>query len=76
MWPLVMPLVDRALAIPINDVATALRVLAERARVIAGDAGALAAAAAITSRAAGGTSALSPPQHQPEHSGRDAHQAC
>jgi threonine dehydratase len=54
MWPLVMPLVDRALAIPISDVATALRILAERARVIAEGAGALAAAAAITGRAGGG----------------------
>jgi threonine dehydratase len=54
MWPLVMPLVDRALAIPINDVASALRVLAERARVIAEGAGALAAAAAITGRAGTG----------------------
>jgi threonine dehydratase len=54
MWPLVMPLVDRALAIPISDVATALRTLAERARVIAEGAGALAAAAAITGRAGGG----------------------
>jgi threonine dehydratase len=54
MWPLVMPLVDRALAIPINDVAAALRLLAERARVIAEGAGALAAAAAITGRAGSG----------------------
>jgi threonine dehydratase len=54
MWPLVMPLVDRALAIPVSDVATALRILAERARVIAEGAGALAAAAAITGRAGGG----------------------
>jgi threonine dehydratase len=54
MWPLVMPLVDRALAIPISDVAAALRTLAERARVIAEGAGALAAAAAITGRAGGG----------------------
>jgi threonine dehydratase len=54
MWPLVMPLVDRALAIPINDAASALRVLAERARVIAEGAGALAAAAAITGRAGTG----------------------
>ena len=54
MWPLVMPLVDRALAIPIDDAASALRVLAERARVIAEGAGALAAAAAITGRAGSG----------------------
>jgi threonine dehydratase len=54
MWPLVMPLVDRALAIPVSDVASALRTLAERARVIAEGAGALAAAAAITGRAGSG----------------------
>jgi threonine dehydratase len=54
MWPLVMPLVDHALAIPVSDVASALRVLAERARVIAEGAGALAAAAAIAGRAGGG----------------------
>jgi threonine dehydratase len=54
MWPVVSPLVDRALAIPISDVATAVRVLAERARVIAEGAGALAVAAALTGRAGSG----------------------
>jgi threonine dehydratase len=54
MWPVVSPLVDRALAIPIGDVAAALRVLAERARVIAEGAGALAVAAALTGRAGPG----------------------
>ena len=54
MWPVVSPLVDRALAIPISDVAAAVRVLAERARVIAEGAGALAVAAALAGRAGPG----------------------
>ena len=54
MWPVVAPLVDRALAIPIDEVAAALRILAERARVIAEGAGALAPAAALTGRAGPG----------------------
>ena len=54
MWPVVSPLVDSALAIPIGDVAAALRVLAEHARVIAEGAGALAVAAALSGRAGPG----------------------
>ena len=54
MWPLVVPLVDRALAIPIDDVVAAIRLLAERVRVIAEGAGALAVAAALSGRAGGG----------------------
>ena len=54
MWPVVSPLVDSALAIPIGDVASALRVLAEHARVIAEGAGALAVAAALSGRAGPG----------------------
>jgi threonine dehydratase len=54
MWPLVSPLVDEALAIPVDDVAAALRTLAERVRVIAEGAGALAPAAALTGRAGTG----------------------
>jgi threonine dehydratase len=54
MWPLVAPLVDRALAIPIADVAAAVRTLAERVRVVAEGAGALAPAAALTGRAGTG----------------------
>jgi threonine dehydratase len=54
MWPLVAPLVDAALAIPVADVAAAIRTLAERVRVIAEGAGALAAAAALTGRAGTG----------------------
>jgi threonine dehydratase len=54
MWPLVAPLVDGALAVPIADVAAAVRLLAERARVVAEGAGALALAAALTGRAGTG----------------------
>jgi len=54
MWPLVTPLVDEALAIPVADAAAAVRLLAERARVIAEGAGALALAAAQTGRAGAG----------------------
>jgi threonine dehydratase len=54
MWPLVRPLVDRALDIPVAEAAAAVRVLAERARVIAEGAGALAPAAALSGRAGGG----------------------
>jgi len=54
MWPLVTPLVDGALAIPIGEAAAAVRLLAERARVVAEGAGALAAAAALSGRAGTG----------------------
>jgi threonine dehydratase len=54
MWPLVAPLVDSALAIPVAEAAAAVRTLAERARVIAEGAGALAPAAAISGRAGSG----------------------
>ena len=54
MWPLVAPLVDHALAIPVGEVAAAVRTLAERARVIAEGAGALAPAAALSGRAGTG----------------------
>jgi threonine dehydratase len=54
MWPLVAPLVDAAWAIPIAEVAAAVRLLAERGRVIAEGAGALAVAAAVSGRAGSG----------------------
>jgi threonine dehydratase len=47
MWPLVSALADDAVAVPIDDVAAAIRLLAERVRVIAEGAGALALAAAL-----------------------------
>ncbi|HEY1640047.1 MAG TPA: pyridoxal-phosphate dependent enzyme [Streptosporangiaceae bacterium] len=54
MWPLVSQLVDQALSIPVAEVAAAVRLLAERVRVIAEGAGALAPAAALSGRAGGG----------------------
>ena len=54
MWPLVAPLVDDALAVPVAEVAAAVRTLAERVRVIAEGAGALAPAAALSGRAGTG----------------------
>ena len=54
MWPLVSPLVDGALSIPVAEVAAAVRLLAERARVIAEGAGALALAGALSGRAGSG----------------------
>jgi threonine dehydratase len=54
MWPLVAPLVDQALAIPVGEVAAAVRTLAERVRVVAEGAGALAPAAALSGRAGTG----------------------
>ena len=54
MWPLVAPLVDLAVAIPVGEAAAAVRTLAERARVIAEGAGALAPAAALSGRAGTG----------------------
>ena len=54
MWPQVAPLVAGALSIPVAEVAAAVRLLAERARVIAEGAGALALAAALSGRAGSG----------------------
>jgi threonine dehydratase/aryl-alcohol dehydrogenase-like predicted oxidoreductase len=54
MWPQVAPLVDRAVAVPVADAAAAVRTLAERARVIAEGAGALATAAALAGQAGPG----------------------
>jgi threonine dehydratase len=54
MWPLVAPLIDDALAIPVAEVAAAVRTLAERVRIIAEGAGALAPAAALSGRAGTG----------------------
>jgi threonine dehydratase len=54
MWPLVSPLVDSALAISVADAAAAVRTLAERVRIIAEGAGALAPAAALSGRAGTG----------------------
>ncbi|HZR52296.1 MAG TPA: pyridoxal-phosphate dependent enzyme [Streptosporangiaceae bacterium] len=54
MWPLVSKLADDAIAVPVDDVAAAVRLLAERVRVIAEGAGALALAAALSGAAGTG----------------------
>jgi threonine dehydratase len=54
MWELARPLVDGAQAVPLSDTAAAVRLLAERARVIAEGAGALAVAAALSGELGGG----------------------
>jgi threonine dehydratase len=54
MWPRVAPLIDDALVATLEETAAALRLLAERLRVIAEGAGALATAAALAGRAGGG----------------------
>jgi threonine dehydratase len=48
VWGLAEPLVDGSFAVPLEDVAAAVRVLAERTRVIAEGAGALAPAVALS----------------------------
>ena len=54
MWPRVSPLVDGAFPVPIADAAGAVRTLAERVRVIAEGAGALALAVALAGHAGSG----------------------
>jgi threonine dehydratase len=53
VWAHASQLLDGAFAIPIVEAASAVRLIAERARVIAEGAGALAAAAAVSGRVAG-----------------------
>jgi threonine dehydratase len=50
MWELARPLLDGAFAVSLEDVAAAVRVLAERTRVVAEGAGALSVAAALSER--------------------------
>jgi threonine dehydratase len=54
MWPRVQPLVDGAFAVSIDDAAAAVRLIAERVRVVAEGAGALALATALAGRAGTG----------------------
>ena len=54
MWALVEPLIDGAYTVTLEEVAEAIRILAERQRVIAEGAGALATAAALSGKAGGG----------------------
>ena len=54
MWSLAQPLLDGAFTVSLAETAAALRLLAERVRVIAEGAGALALAAALAGRAGEG----------------------
>lgn len=54
MWPLARRLLDGALVSPLTDVSAAIRMLAERNRVIAEGAGATPVAAALTAYRGGG----------------------
>jgi threonine dehydratase len=54
MWEAARPLLSGAVAVPLADVAAAVRLLAERAHVVAEGAGALALAAALTGAAGDG----------------------
>jgi threonine dehydratase len=54
VWALAEPLLDGAFSVSLDDTAAAVRLLAERARVIAEGAGALATAVALSERAGGG----------------------
>ncbi len=55
MWPLVREVLDGVFAMSLDETAEAVRVLAQRARVVAEGAGALALAAALAGRVDGGT---------------------
>jgi len=54
MWPLVSSLLDGSIVVPLDEVAQAMRLVAERVHVIAEGAGACAVAAALTGRAGHG----------------------
>jgi threonine dehydratase len=54
MWTLAEPLIDGAYSVTLDDTASAVRMIAERARVIAEGAGALATAVALSGRAGNG----------------------
>jgi threonine dehydratase len=54
MWQLGQELVDRAVAVSLEETAAAVRLMVERARVVAEGAGALALAAALAGRAGEG----------------------
>jgi threonine dehydratase len=54
MWPRLQEVVDEAFSVPTQETAAAVRLLAERVRVIAEGAGALSTAAALTGEAGSG----------------------
>ena len=73
MWPRLREVVDAAVAVPIADAQAAVVLLAQRVRVIAEGAGALATAAALSGRAGTGKLVVRRLgwQHQPGDAGRD-----
>ncbi len=54
MWPLISELLDGSLVVELEEIAAAIRLLAERNRVIAEGAGAAPVAAALAGKAGGG----------------------
>lgn len=54
MWPILRPLVDASIVVSLRDIASAIRLLAERARIVAEGAGAASVAAALSGNAGGG----------------------
>lgn len=54
MWPMVRNLLDGSIVMPLNEVASAIRLLAERNHVVAEGAGATPVAAALSSKAGSG----------------------
>lgn len=54
MWPMVRELLDGSIVVTLDEVASALRILIERGRVIAEGAGAVPVAAVLAGKAAGG----------------------
>ncbi len=54
MWPLAQELLEGSVTTSLDEIASAIRALAERNRVIAEGAGALAVAAALSGRAGAG----------------------
>jgi threonine dehydratase len=54
MWERARPLVDGSFTVTLDETAGAVRLLAERARVVAEGAGALAVAVAVSGRAGDG----------------------
>lgn len=54
MWPVVSSIVDGSIVMPLESVSAAVRLLVERARVVAEGAGATSVAAALSGRAGSG----------------------
>ena len=54
MWPFVSTLLDGSLVVPLDDVASTVRMLVERAHIVAEGAGATSVAAALTGKAGHG----------------------